>query len=255
MDLQIETTPSEDRRPADWLLAADLPGTGASVASFVPGGFAAYARILHPARVGARDATWADIARWSGRTLRADSDSKELMVRADGTTWESVEGHQGPDPGTSGLDPARRDRLGRLLTDATGTPDRVWALFDVIQYPLPGQGAGYRPSEKRRRARSRRKEERRKLEDMRALETRCGVELAGDRFILHRGRLTDEGPFPAHAPSYWWPEDRAWLVHTNIDCPTTYVAGSRRLLRALLADELLEVVEARLDHLFDGHPV
>ncbi|MEX2504884.1 MAG: hypothetical protein WD378_08535 [Egicoccus sp.] len=42
-------------------------------------------------------------------------------------------------------------------------------------------------------------------------------------------------------------------MHTNVDCPTTYVAGARDLVDALLADDLLEVFEAALDHPFDGH--
>lgn len=80
------------------------------------------------------------------------------------------------------------------------------------------------------------------------------MELAGHRFILHQGRLDRNGKGPGRYPSYWWPDDRAWLVHTNIDCPTS-IAGSLDLIDRLLDDDALEVVEAQLDHLFDGHPV
>lgn len=233
---------------------AGLPGSGAGVGSFMPGGFDAYARILHPARVGDRDVPWAEIARWSGRELRADFDSKDLMVRADGTHWESLDRHQGPAEGTSGLDPDRQRRFGAILGGATGMPERIWALFDVIQYRLPSDERGYTRSPGRRR-RSARAAEQRQLQRMRELDQRCGVELAGHRFILHRGRLDEGGNGPGLYPSYWWPDDRAWVVHTNIDCPTTYIAGSADLVERLLAEESLEAVEARLDHFFDGHTV
>ena len=41
----------------------------------------------------------------------------------------------------------------------------------------------------------------------------------------------------------WWPQDRAWCVHTEIDLNTTYVAGSQKLVDALLASEKLEVYQ------------
>jgi hypothetical protein len=270
VDLHIEAEPSEERGAADWLVAAGLPGSGAGVASFVPGGFAAYARILHPARLGDRDASWAEIARWSGRALRADSDSKDLMVRADGASWESVPEQQRPEEGTGGLDDARLDRLVALLAGSTSTLQTVWTLFDEIEYELPPERSGYRAASARRRRRRRLRRyrpdgplrpdgrlARRQFERMRALEARCGVTLAGHRFILHGASISDaDGPVRhPRLPGYWWPADRAWVVHTNVDCPSTYVAGSRELLQALLADELLEVVEARLDDPFDGHEV
>jgi hypothetical protein len=142
MELEVEAAPSGARQAAGWLVDAGLPGSGA-VGSFLPGGFEAYARILHPARVGDRDVPWAEIARWSGRELRADCDSKDLMVRADGTHWESLDRHQGPAEGTGGLDPQRQQRLGTVLAGATATPEHIWALFDVIQYHPPSEECGY----------------------------------------------------------------------------------------------------------------
>lgn len=130
------------RRAAGWLVDAGLPGSGAGVGSFVPGGFGAYARILNPARVGDRDVTWAEIACWSGRELDADCDSEDLMVRADGTHWESLDGHQGPSEGTSGLDPEHRQRLGALLADPTDTPDLILGRVRCDPVPPSRRGAG-----------------------------------------------------------------------------------------------------------------
>lgn len=197
MELEVEASPSDELHAAGWLLEAGLPGSGAGVGSFVPGGFDAYARILHPARVGDRAVTWAELARWSGHELRADGDSKDLMVRADGTHWESLDSHQAPTEGTSGLDPQRQQRLDAALAGATVTPELIWALFDVIQYHLPSEERGYtRSPEARVGWGSGRAAEQRQLQRMRELEQRCGVELAGHRFILHQGRLDEDGNGP-----------------------------------------------------------
>lgn len=51
---------------------------------------------------------------------------------------------------------------------------------------------------------------------------------------------------PNIAPNLWWPEDRAWIVVTEIDYAWTYVGGTVRLIEKLLADNELEVLPARL---------
>lgn len=35
-------------------------------------------------------------------------------------------------------------------------------------------------------------------------------------------------------PQWWWPDDRAWFVGTEIDHAWTYVAGGRRLIDEIL---------------------
>ena len=208
------------------------------------------------AREAGRIASWAEIAAWSGQELRPDSDSKDLMVRPDGTVWKDVTGHQRPAEGTTGLADPHLERLSDYLAAATATPDRVWALMDVIAYQLPRETAGYRPAwatGHRRWPWPGRSAERRELARRQALKDQYGVALAGDAYILHGGRFGVGARVRHGGPSYWWPDDRSWLVYTNVDCPTTYVAGSDTLVDQLLADDLLEVVEARLDHPFDGH--
>jgi hypothetical protein len=249
----FDEVPTREVGAAAWLVDARLSGRVMLVGSFLPPGFEAYARILHPARVGDRSATWAQIAAWAGRELRADSDSADLMVRADGTGWEDVDGHQRPSEGTGGLEDGYR-RLDALLGEATATPDRIWGLFDVIEYPMPSSPSGYQPA-------SRlggewvadRREERRQLQRMEELKAAAGVDVAGGNYILHRGLIGPDRDGLDALPSYWWPDDRAWLVHTNVDCPTTYVASSSELVERLIGDDLLEVVEAKLDDPFDGH--
>ena len=45
------------------------------------------------------------------------------------------------------------------------------------------------------------------------------------------------------SPSWWWPEDRAWVVHSEVDYDSTLVAGSSALGAALLADPEIECLE------------
>jgi hypothetical protein len=250
----FEEVPSRELGAATWLLEARLSGRGMRVGSFVPTGFEAYARILHPAYADGRSLTWAQIAAWAGRELHADSDSADLMVRVDGTNWGDLDDHQRPTEGTGGLDVHGYRRLSELLGEATATPNRIWGLFDVIEYPLHTTSSGYQPvplpgggwvADPR--------EERRQLQQMAELQAAAGVEVAGGNYILHCGIIGLAGGGFDALPSYWWPADRAWLVHTNVDCPTTYVAGSADVLERLIDDDVLEVVEAQLDDPFDGH--
>jgi hypothetical protein len=46
-----------------------------------------------------------------------------------------------------------------------------------------------------------------------------------------------------YAPNLIWPSDRKWLVVSEVDFDSTLVAGSRRLVDALLTDGELEVFE------------
>jgi hypothetical protein len=42
------------------------------------------------------------------------------------------------------------------------------------------------------------------------------------------------------SPSWWWPDDRAWVVHSEVDYDSTLVAGSTALADALLDDPHIE---------------
>lgn len=43
-------------------------------------------------------------------------------------------------------------------------------------------------------------------------------------------------------PNIWWPEDRAWVVVTEIDFAWTYVGGKEDLIGRLLREPALEVI-------------
>jgi hypothetical protein len=46
----------------------------------------------------------------------------------------------------------------------------------------------------------------------------------------------------AQAPNIFWPEDRAWVMVSEIDFDSTVVAGSAELIRAICADDRLEAL-------------
>jgi hypothetical protein len=53
-------------------------------------------------------------------------------------------------------------------------------------------------------------------------------------------------PFDTPSPNLWWPEDRAWIVLTEIDYAWTYVGGTAAHIETLLASDTLEVLPTKL---------
>jgi hypothetical protein len=52
-------------------------------------------------------------------------------------------------------------------------------------------------------------------------------------------------------PNWWWPDDRAWIVVSELDAPSTYVGGSAALAQAILDHPQLEAVPSHPDDRFD----
>lgn len=74
------------------------------------------------------------------------------------------------------------------------------------------------------------------------------AELARADWILSvpwRDRAAEEHGFDpdAQSPSIAWPDDRAWVLVTEVDYDSTIVGGSRELVEALVADPALEALE------------
>ena len=49
----------------------------------------------------------------------------------------------------------------------------------------------------------------------------------------------------SHTPNWWWPDDRAWIVVSELDAPSTYVGGSEALVQAILKEPQIEAVNSR----------
>ena len=73
---------------ADWIRDRLVTPVGSTVTSIVPSGFAAYARVLHPAIVsgGAKEAParWVQVAAWSGMELRANAQFHSVALPPQG---------------------------------------------------------------------------------------------------------------------------------------------------------------------------
>ena len=243
MTLRSRLRPVTDVSPADWVVAGVGP-FGSGVGAFVPHGFQAYARILHPAQAADdHPVTWAEVAAWSGRVIHP-------LVQ--------FEALAGPDPGT--LPPALLAALCDVLAGHTRSADRCWfCVWDgyaqtggahataTFTADHGGQAGDAATSDAER-------------EDEpaapRILPPEFGPSVInGPRVCLpERSYLLLEGPLDAagelgmtifpQSPSLFWPDDRAWCVATEIDLDSTYLGGSSALVRDLLADQRLEALPA-----------
>src|SRR5665647_2513257 len=126
----------DDVTPADWL-AERMAGPRGTVTQTVPIGFAAYARILHPA--GGPDnepVTWAQVAETTGRLVHPTVQWHALVGAADG--WDHVGGL-----GPAARQPRRRAPwLGRARAPR---PDGHRARVTEAPAPRPGLLRDARP--------------------------------------------------------------------------------------------------------------
>jgi hypothetical protein len=235
MVLRIDPEPLSDPAQIAWL-GPHLRFAG-TVRAWIPEGYERYARLLHPARewyqadgeILAHIVRWRELSAWSGKPLHRTSWSDDLVLRADGTNWQSG-GRSRPMEGE--LPEPDSDRLVDLLGEAAPTPQALWLLV-WNGYDGGAQGV--------------------------AMEVSRSLTKSGRTYLLFRGSLESgardhkDPPFP-QAPSFWWPEDRAWFVSTDIDSTSTYVGGSSELIDRLLADDGLEGFPAALDDPINGSP-
>lgn len=202
--------PAPDASAADWL-APRLGPFATSVAAVVPGGFARYARLFHPAARGAEPVRWATVAAANGKVAHA------LMQ------WHAVAGEE-PQPGLWDAPPAvgtvPRPVLDALLA-VLSTEQPCW--FAVWE----GFG-GSHPWVHRAPA----------------------FELPGRRYHLFTGPLEAARESFCEPPwwqpaNLWWPDDRSWCVATEIDYAWTFVGGSHAVVAAVLGTPAVEAFEVR----------
>lgn len=214
-----ELVPTAEVRAADWITAR-LDRSGNTVVGIVvPPGFAAYARILHPASdEQERNVRWSDVARANGRDPTAATRWADVIP--DESTLDNGEQpglwYQPPDRGS--LPTAQAARLAELLRAHTTTPDRcwfgVWDGWAALRLPrgnhIPRIQCGY---------------------------DRPMLLLSGP---LSAATTSLESPPFDQRANLWWPDDHAWCVATEIDLETTFLGGSAACVDAVLADESLE---------------
>jgi hypothetical protein len=252
-----------------------LHGFGGLVQCVVPGGFPAYARILHPAydRDG-EPVTWAEVCRRTGHVAHGLMQWNSIAgvvrhVTTEGRWPRRHEvGHEcsewpGSEPRIGDVPPETLARVLDVLAGFTdGDADCFHAMWDGWGWlhrgawffltahddgspaPEPLAPAGLPP------------------------EIVGGPKLAlpGREYVLFRGPLraalrmghqVTEEWFSAQSPSLLWPADRSWCLATEIDFDSTLVGGPQALVDALLEAPGLEVwqVEPTDDLTVDGDAV
>jgi hypothetical protein len=216
--------PSVDVAEAGWIAGRLSSFDSGVVTSVVPGGFEAYARVLHPLDEsvrGQRPARWADVAAWSGVELVPGIDFPEIAMPEHEPAGAEPWPGQVPEVGT--LHRADAEALTTILALHTSSPERCWFCT------WEGWGAL-------------------------VFDDGPRVELPGRNYALSVGPLA---ALPSlidaqkdYSPNLWWPDDRAWCVATEIDLAWTYVGGSRALVNDVLAHPGVETQPAAPD---DNH--
>lgn len=191
--------PSSDLSVAGWLVDSLLPFDTYAAGSVVPPGYQAYAHILHPARCRTGYVSWAEIAKWSEKVYHPAMQFEAIATPVPGSRT-SPPPWDGQMP-YGGMPPSQARALAGILRPFTGTSGIVWYLV------WEGHGILHAPSalRLRRTARS-------------YLLYGGGIDDAADLGIGTNRRVVAD---------YWFPEDQAWCVATDVDLFWTYVGGSR----------------------------
>lgn len=196
---------------------------GIPVDGLLPGGFPAYARILHPAWADAGHVRWGDIAAETGAGLEEEVPFRHITVRPGAEVPLGPQGawnqDEGPDQGT--LPREECSVLVELLRGFTSTLCwfLVWNGWSGLKI------------------------------DPRQVE----VPWLYNPYLVFRGPLDAVTGFDWsgtwQTPHLWFVDDRRWGVATEIDDNSTHVGGPQVLIDAILASERLESLPTRGDAL------
>jgi hypothetical protein len=233
--------PFEDLRPASgrdhvaWVVEAMAGRQGVNLV--VPADFEAHVRIHHRIHSGER---WADFA-------------PEYLVRGVetcdyvGSKLEFIDGD-------GNLDAEDVDALIPLLAAATSTPNEChyalwqgwgWVYPESMDVVVPQDSAETQAIKHAFNE---------AMAPVWNFAAACPVEpwWGGRDMILFEGPLdavstighrhSGDTPVERQCPQWWWPDDRAWFVGTEIDDAWTYVAGSQSLIDEILTTPQWESV-------------
>jgi hypothetical protein len=225
-----------DLGPASWI-APNLHPFNQDTGSVVPEGFEAYCRLFHPAEIsfhrpvaeppsGRQPMRWTEIAIENGRVAHPEMQFHAVNSGPASTRWHNAGFSYEPLQGR--LPSRERAALIEILRDATATPERCWfCIWD-------GYGVG--------------------------IPTPL-VEHTYRSYGLYEGDIDVamvllDPPFD-HSPNLWWPDDRSWIVATEIDYAWTYVGGSSSLIAQVLRSPSLEALPVSLSDMpfFDADTI
>ncbi|MFJ5262417.1 hypothetical protein ACIQAC_18315 [Streptomyces sp. NPDC088387] len=203
-------------------------GDFGTVAGVAAPGFAAYARVLHPASLDEEPVRWSAVAAAHGRAVTPGTRWHELIGLDRNYTNASDYGVPGvwdEHPGEGPTPPGVARSLIPVLTRHTATPDRCWF----------GLWHGYGRWE---------------FDGVPTFAT------PGREEVLLAGPLTDvttptQMEEFAELPDLWWPDDLAWCVGGDVDLVSTYIGGTRELIADLLAEPDIEAYPVGPDDTVD----
>jgi hypothetical protein len=253
-------TPRSDLAPAGWLVDT-LTAFGSRVDQLLPSGCPAYVRLFHRPDQGNPapddDATWAATARRYDTVLHPEAQWRALT--------RGGEARSNPLEGS--LDRLSLARLARHVGHHTTTPDRyylaLWEGYGTLpdswlalpRVELPGRNYllfGPTPADAVNayavefavagwEGQSRSPDGIRDL-----LLARQGLRAPSDQERAAASAefarsMREQGA--SQSPTLWWPEDRAWIVLSEIDFDSTLIGCSLALRDDLLADPDLECLE------------
>ncbi len=226
----------------NWLLqrlAAQPEGDGARVERLLPPGYPRYLRLFHPLSLSddgvlCRPRTWQSVADEAGLAFHPQVQWRLLRPRVEGTfegmpiaalaflqeragEADSQESGRWPLEGTIG-EPART-RLFDLLVEAADSQE-VYFYYGTAAAFLCLTSLLYRAPMSEYKA----------------------VQALADGEVTHPRRE----PFRLPGPEFVWPEDRSWIVATDCDLVSTYIACDERLSDLLLDDQVLELLPVTL---------
>jgi hypothetical protein len=238
---------------AEWVVSRISRRDAWTVATFMPEGFEAYARVLHPAGdrfvddaapghddPARRGMRWSEVAEGLGTTFRPDAQFGEIAGGGDVYVHPALGDIQ---PMSGSLPRRLLITLVSFLHRWTRPDEPSWfAMWDGNGTWWKGShgGAHADPYDDERDA---------------VLKSAAVVEAPFRRYFLMRGPLDSVIPlFRAaghHSPALWWPQGHEWLVSTEVDAYSTYVGGSDRMVGDLLASTEIEAVPITLDAPYD----
>ena len=195
----------------------------ATVGSIVPEGFAAYARVFHPAfretEDGLQAVRWSTVAEWSGRIAHPlMAFGRIANLGDDPNAWPSW----GQRPYEGSLPKEVKERLLPILREFTSAPERCWfCLWEGFGDINPRHYEGV-----------------------------PRVEVPDRTYLLLRGGIEAITSF-GQSPNIWWPEDRSWCVATEIDLDSSYVGSTEECINRIVTDPALETFPAQLEDRVD----
>lgn len=251
-------TPSADLGPTEWLQDPARwrswgAGTMALPGRVIPLGYTHYFRLNHPAwktvrskpgmkwyEVVERRVSWRDVAAWAGKSLEGVSFFDDIIPDTPllGAPFDTRP-HR--------LSPVVIHIMAVVLRALTTTPDTIWLSFwdggswDNTELPdiLDDRTRPDYPW---------RQQQRHALLEVIKMVPRWappGWAPGGRTYWLAHGPLSAvydlaRGIYKAE-PNFWWPDDRAWCISTEIDFDFTLIGTNETGAKKLLAIPMLEI--------------